>query len=125
MSLRWTINSRERLFTAVAEGNVSRSDIELCLDAMAGSGAMAYRKLFDGTRGDTSMTADELLEVGVRMRAFHAQGPMGPLAVIVPIEKGEMVARILGILAAADRPMRIFSTVRPAQRWLESVKPPG
>lgn len=125
MSLPWTIDSQERLFTAVAEGNVSRSDIEVCLDAMTGSGAMAYRKLFDGTRGDTLMTVDELLEVGVRMRAFHAQGPMGPLAVVVPREKCEMVTRILGILAAADRPMRLFSTVRPARRWLESVKPPG
>lgn len=89
---------------------------------MAGSGAMSYRKLFDGTDGDTSMTPDDLLQVGVRMRDFHALGPMGPLAVVVPAEKGEVVARVLGILAAADRPMRVFQSVRPALRWLERQK---
>jgi hypothetical protein len=123
MPLRWTIDSQGCLFTVIAEGDVSRRDVDACLDAMAGSGAMTYRKLFDGTKGDTSMTPDDLLLVGVRMREFHAQGPMGPLAVVVPAEKGEVVARVLGILAAADRPMRVFQSVKPARRWLDGLPP--
>lgn len=123
MSLRWTIDSKGHLFTVVADGDVSRDDIDACLDAMAGSGAMTYRKLFDGTEGDTSMTPGELLELGVRMRDFHAQGPMGPLAVVVPADKGEVVARVLGILAAADRPMRVFQSAGPARRWLAGLPP--
>ena len=121
MSLQWTVELQARMFTMVADGIVSRSDIETCLDAMASSGAMPYRKLFDGSRGDTSMTPDDLLQVAVRMREFHAQGPMGPLAVVVPMEKADLVARILGILATADRPMRIFRTARKARRWLDSL----
>jgi len=122
MSLNWTIDSREQLFTVIADGDVSRDEIEACLDAMDGSGAMTYRKLFDGTLGDTSMTPFDLLAVGARMRHYHTLGPVGPLAVVVPAQKYELVANILGMLAAADRPMRIFTNVKPARRWLESLR---
>lgn len=122
MSLNWKIDPKARLITAVADGDVTRLDIETLLDEMASSGAMTYRKLFDGSQGDTKMGADDLLMLGVRFRAFHAQGPMGPLAVIVPDDKAELVARVLGMLAAADRPMRVFRTAVPARRWLESLE---
>jgi hypothetical protein len=59
------------------------------------------------------------------MRAFHATGPMGPLAVVVPAEKFDIVASVLGMLAAADRPMRLFTKIRPAKRWLEALKAAG
>lgn len=122
MSLNWTINSEARLITVVADGDVSRHEVETLLDEMASSGAMTYRKLFDGSTGDTKMGSEDLLLLGVRFRAFHAQGPMGPLAVVVPDEKFELVARVLGMLAAADRPMRVFRTLGPARRWLESLE---
>lgn len=123
MPLRWTIDSQDRLFTAIAEGFVNRSEIDACLDAAEGSGALAYRKLFDGSRGDIDLTADDLLQVGVRLRQFHTLGPMGPLAFVLPVGRGERLARVLGVLATADRPMRIFYTVKKARRWLESVRP--
>jgi hypothetical protein len=122
MSLHWKIDPETRSITVVADGDVSRLDIETLLDEMASRGAMTYRKLFDGSRGDTKMGPDELLMLGVRFRAFHAQGPMGPLAVVVPDDKAELVARVLGMLAAADRPMRVFRTPAPARRWLESLE---
>jgi len=122
MSLNWKIDSETRLITVVADGDVSRRDVETLLDEMASRGAMTYRKLFDGSRGDTKMGPDDLLMLGVRFRAFHAQGPMGPLAVVVPDDKAELVARVLGMLAAADRPMRVFRTPVPARRWLESLE---
>jgi hypothetical protein len=125
MPLRWTIDSQRRLFTAIAEGFVNRSEADACLDAVVGSGALAYRKLFDGSQGDITMTPDDLLHVGVRIREFHTLGPMGPLAFVLPVGRGERLARVLGVLATADRPMRIFHAVGKARRWLESVSPAG
>ncbi len=60
MPLHWKIDSRERLITVVAEGNVTRSDVDAYLDVLDGAGLVAYRKLFDGMHGETSMTADDL-----------------------------------------------------------------
>ncbi len=121
MSLDWTIDAEAQLVVIVADGDFARRDVETLLDDLASSGAMAYRKLFDGSRGDTSMSSEDLLMLGVRFRAIHARERMGPLAVVVPDHRAELVARVLGILAVADRPMRVFRAPALARRWLESL----
>jgi hypothetical protein len=121
MPLRWTIDPEFNFVGVVAVGDVTRLDAEEMLEAMASRGAMTYRKLFDGTEGTTTMAPEDLRALGVRMRAYHAQGPMGALALILPPEKAEVVLPILGMLAAADRPMRIFRDRQRARRWLSSL----
>ncbi len=120
MPLNWTINSREALFIVTAEGLVDRADVDRMLDVMVGSNVLGYRKLFDGSAGDTRMSAVEILALGVRMRELHAAGSIGPLAVVLPEEKYALLSRVLGMLAAARRPMRIFSDPVKAREWLES-----
>lgn len=121
MPLHWTIDSRERLVVAVVDGEVTRGDIQTYIDALVGAKALTYRKLFDASRGNTAMGPDELMALGVMFRGFHARGEVGPLAIVVPDDKVEQVSRVLGILAAADRPMRIFRETEPARRWIESL----
>jgi len=119
MPLYWRIDSGERLFLAVAVGNVDFEDVDRMLDAVVVSGAVAYRKLFDGLLGETRMTQSELLTLGVRMRAMHAvTAQLGPLAVVVPNDKRLPLMRLLGILAAADRPLRLFDDLDSAHKWL-------
>ena len=124
MPLHWTIDSESRFVSVVAKGDVSRPEVEQLLDEMMSRGAMTFRKLFDGLDGDTTMAPQDLLAVGVRMRAHHAGGPMGPLALVLPDKRAEIIVPILGMLAAADRPMRIFATRQKARRWLESLGGP-
>ncbi|MDP1752935.1 MAG: hypothetical protein Q8L22_26075 [Reyranella sp.] len=121
MPLHWTIDPERRLMTAVAEGEVTRAEFEAYLDAMGEAGANGYRKLFDGSRGDTRMPAEEILALGVRMRTAHETGPMGPLAVVVPEALAEPLGRVLGMLAAARRPMRVFGEARAARKWISSL----
>ena len=121
MSLDWTIDAEAQLVVIVADGDFARRDMETLLDDLASRGAMAYRKLFDGSRGDASMGPEDMLMLGVRFRAIHARERMGPLAVVVPDHRAELVARVLGILAVADRPMRVFRAPALARRWLESL----
>lgn len=121
MPLHWTIDSKERLVVAVAEGEVTRDEVQAYLDAVAGAKALAYRKLFDASRGETSMGPEEMMALGAMFRSFHARGKVGPLAIVVPGVKVELVSRVLGILAAADRPMRVFHESEPARRWIESL----
>jgi len=119
MPLHWTIDSRLKLFAARAHGNVTLDDVNRMLDAMAGADAHGYRKLFDGSLGDTHLSPAELLSLGVRMRSIHATGPMGPLAIVIPPDKYSLIARVLGMLAAARRPMRVFSDPEKARQWLD------
>jgi hypothetical protein len=57
--------------TAVAAGDVTRAEVEAYLDDMDHLGAMSYRKLFEGLRAETKMSADDLLALGGRMRAYQ------------------------------------------------------
>jgi hypothetical protein len=121
MPLHWTIDSKERLVVAVVDGEVARAEIQTYLDALVGAKALTYRKLFDASQGDTTMGPEEMMALGVMFRSFHARGEVGPLAIVVPDNKIELVSRVLGILAAADRPMRVFRETEPARRWIESL----
>lgn len=121
MPLHWTVDSKERLVIATADGHVTREDVENYIQAMNGAGTLSYRKLFDGSRGETDMTPGDMLAIGAWLRERHATGTPGPLAVVIPPDKADLVSRVLGILAAADRPMRVFSEVEPARRWIESL----
>lgn len=120
MPLHWIIDPQQKLVTAVAEGDVTRVEFDAFLDDMTRADANSYRKLFDGGRGDTHMTADDILALGARMRASHENGPMGPLAVVVPEGHVETIGRVLGMLAAAKRPMRVFRQLAPARKWISN-----
>src|SRR4029453_12455585 len=79
MPLYWTIDSKERLFIAVGEGDVTLDDAMSLLEAQAGAGAISYRKLFDGRAMQCSMTGDEILAVCVKVRASHEHAQVGAL----------------------------------------------
>jgi hypothetical protein len=119
MPLYWTIDSRERLVTARADGGVRKEEVEAYLDAMAGSGAGTYRKLFDGSRGEPLMGADDIMALAVRMRGMQQVGQAGPLAIVMPRDKYDQFARMLGILAVPDRPIQFFSDAAAARAWLD------
>lgn len=123
MPLNWTVDSKNRLVITTAEGDITRDEAESYIAAVNGAGTHTYRKLFDGSRGETRMTAEDMLALGVQIRAWQAAGAgnPGPMAVVVPPDKAELVSRLLGILATADRPMRVFSESEPARRWIESL----
>ena len=120
MPLHWTIDSRLKLFMVTADGFVDYAEVNRMLNAMVGADVHGYRKMFDGTLGDTRMSPTEILSLGVRMRSIHAMGPMGPLAIVIPEDKYYLIARVLGILATAKRPMRVFKDLEKAQQWLDS-----
>jgi len=121
MPLHWTIDSRLQIFVATCDGNVELAEVNMMLDVVVGANGLRYRKLFDGTNGNTQMSSIDMLGIGVRMRALQHEGQdHGPLAVVVPDDKYAMMSRVLGILAAAKRPMRVFKDAEKARKWLDS-----
>lgn len=129
MGLHWFIDSRARLIVVTAEGPVTRAEIDGLLDAVTGAQALGYAKLVDARAGEFAMSAVDLLAIGARARSLHA-GSVGPVAIVLPSREprdGEpedaptLVARLIGILASAKRPLRLFKSVTGARRWLESL----
>jgi hypothetical protein len=118
--LHWIIDSRQKLVTLTAEGEVSRADADQYLEAVEHAAAVGYRKLIDWRAANVAMVPEDVMAVGVRIRSFHG-GSVGALAVVLADDRSEAVARILGILATADRPIRIFTSMPPAQRWIDTL----
>jgi hypothetical protein len=102
-----------------SSGIVTRAEVEELIDAIVDGGALAYDKLFDGSAARTSMTAEEMLDLGMRFRAIHSGAAVGALAVVMPVDRGDQMERMMGMIAAADRPMRVFTDLEKARAWLE------
>lgn len=109
--------------SVVAEGDVTRPEVDALLDAMQSDEVLTYRKLFDGANADTKMPPEDLIALGVRMRAMHAAGGMGPLAIVVPAHREKILERVFGMLAVPNRPMRVFNDPSRARRWLRKQIP--
>jgi hypothetical protein len=119
MPLYWTIDSKERLFVGSGEGDVTFADAMALLDALAGAKALSYRKLFDGRAVKAAMTGEELLAVCFKIRSYHEQAPIGAIAMVGTPEQTVHFSHLLGALASADRPMKVFDSVRRARNWLD------
>lgn len=122
MPIFWTIDSRQELVVATGEGDITRAHAEEYLDIIEGSGALAYRKLYDGRAGNAAMDHDEMMAIAARFRSYHHR-PVGALAIVLLHDQAERVARMLGILASADRPLKLFTSVAPARRWIDTLVP--
>jgi hypothetical protein len=120
MPLYWTADSKQRLFTGLGEGDVSFEDVVAFLEALAGAKAFSYRKLLDICAADSSMSCEELLALVAMIRDYHSQEAMGPLAMVATAEQTVKLARLLGALAAADRPFRVFENTQNARTWLDT-----
>jgi hypothetical protein len=129
VGLHWFIDSRNQLIVVTAEGPVTRAEIDELLDAVTGAKALGYRKLVDATAGKFALNAIDLMAIGVRVRSLHA-GTVGAAAIVLPgglprddepEDAPTLLARLIGFLASAKRPLRMFKTVASARRWLDSL----
>ena len=122
MPLHWTIQSELKLATIVAEGDVVRSDIEAYLSVVVDANISAWRKLIDARTARLALTNEDVNSLGARLRAADAVRTIGPLAFVVPAVETPELRRLLGFLAAAKRPMRIFEEFEPARKWILQTK---
>ncbi|MFZ5784414.1 MAG: hypothetical protein ACOY4R_29815 [Pseudomonadota bacterium] len=118
MALRWEIDRQQQLVTVVAEGRISRTEVDALLDDILAAETRPLAKLVDCSLAVPSMPLEDLLAIGMRIR--DQPGPAGPLAFLQP-QHTEGVGRLLGILATLPRPMRIFRRRSAAARWLRAA----
>jgi hypothetical protein len=119
--VHWLIDSRARLVRVTAEGEVTRADFEEYLEAVTGAHANGYAKIFDGRSGKGGMDTADMQALGARFRVLHAE-PHGPLAIVLQPARRHRLQPVLGMLAAAERPMRFFTSTRAAEGWIAHAR---
>lgn len=123
MPFYWTIDSRLQLMKIQAEGKVTLSDCVQLVETIAGARCISYAKLLDAHLATLEAAHEEVMQVVVLLRAHHQRDVVGPLAIVTAPEKRILHPHVLGALAAADRPIRIFANSRKALRWLTALRP--
>jgi hypothetical protein len=124
MAIHWVINSRSKLIVATAEDGFTFKEALDYLKMIAGADALDYRQLLDISQAVARMSSAEAMELGVHIRTYQSRSAAGPLAIVVPDRQSDLIARLLGIMAMAQRPMRLFGSREAAFKWLEGLAMP-
>jgi hypothetical protein len=120
MPIHWTLSKPDKLIVAVAEDTVTRADIEGYLDGVMVADVMAYAKIFDLTHATAiDLPDDDMMALGARIRAYATAGAMGPLAIVAATPESYERAHLFAALAGADRPLKIFTELHKARKWLD------
>jgi hypothetical protein len=125
MPIKWTISQADRMVTVEVDGEITLAQAEEYLDALVLADAMPYAKLVDCTNMFTQASDNDMMMLGARMRAYASVMKGGPLVFVVtdPVVN-DYVRRYIN-LAAADRPVKIVTSVDEARIWLRTQAAPG
>ena len=118
MPLRWEILHAQKLVHIVAEGAVTREELEEHFDAIVVANAMPYAKLFDATRAEPTYDDDDVMLMGARLSAYTATLTAGPLAVVGLSDDVEAAFRRFINMSPSKRPAAMFKTEAEARAWL-------
>ena len=121
MPLRWKVLHDQKLVHVVAEGVVTRKDLEEHFDALVVEEALEYAKLFDAANVEPVYGDDDVLALGARLSAYTATMKSGPLAVVGAGETVETAFRRFVNISPSRRPARLFATEAEARSWLKAV----
>ena len=124
MPLRWEILHAQKLVHIVAEGPVTRQELEEHFDAIVVADAMPYAKLFDATLAEPKYNDDDVMLMGARLSAYTATLESGPLAVVGRDPAVRTAFSRFVNISPSKRPAGMFKTEAEARAWLATqVKP--
>jgi hypothetical protein len=118
MPMRWEILHAERFVHIVAEGSLTRAELEAHFDDLVVQDALGYAKLFDATKLEPVYDDDDVLMMGARLSAYTANFDSGPLAVVGDRPEVVVAFKRFVNMSPSDRPAALFPTEAAARAWL-------
>jgi hypothetical protein len=124
MPIYVTVYHLDKTIIGKTEGEVTLGDIEGYLDDIVKARAVAYRKIFDATSGTSVLSPQDVETLRIKLADFtQKRRDVGPFAVITGGNREGRLANICQTATTADRPMRVFSDIHAARRWLNEMMP--
>src|SRR5262249_35823408 len=118
MPIHLEVYHPDRIVVGVARGEVTLAEFGGFVRDLAQAGVMHYRKIIDVTAAKSAAIGkDERLAADAQLRQLSPHRKRGPLALVVDPEGGRL-AQSFKALAADDRPVEIFRSLREARAWL-------
>jgi hypothetical protein len=117
MPIHINTSDLDRLVIAVVLGEATGDDIMEIAREFLKSGRQAYGKIIDTTAGSSPVDESKMAAIAAFMRADPKAGTRGPLAFVVDPKRGDQ-ARTFADLTADERPVRVFTSLREARKWV-------
>jgi hypothetical protein len=121
MPLHFKIDHIRRFVDVEGRGEVALPDVLDYFDALVTDNGMPYRKLLDFRDVIPKLTDDDVMVLGARVSAYAELGPRGPIAIVSTNDETDLFIRRFMNLCGAKRPMRLFSSMDEARRWLSET----
>lgn len=121
MAMHFNIDHARRYVDVRGSGEMVLQDVIEYLDALVTENGMPYRKLIDLRGVVPKMTDDDIMVLGARVSAYAHLEPRGPIAVVSTAHESDLFIRRFMNLGGAKRPMRLFTSIDEARRWLSEM----
>ncbi|MBN9088075.1 MAG: hypothetical protein J0J01_14290 [Reyranella sp.] len=115
------IDQLARVVMIVAHGEVTNDDIRKTVQELLAADVPAFAKIIDTSAAATRETLDQVAEIARLLREGAGNQPRGPVACVVDARRPGF-AEALAEQSAADRPIRLFTSLREARRWIDETK---
>lgn len=120
MPVYMTIDRLSQTVTIVAHGTVSDAEIRKTAQDLLAADVASFGKIMDTSASSTNETAEQVAAIARMMREAPDHEERGPVACVVdPNHPG--AAGAFAEQTGEDRPIKLFTSLREARRWMEQV----
>ena len=124
MPIHVRVSHPDRLVVAVAHGTIAAGEFQDAVRAFLLQDAMHYRKLIDVAAANTTAGLENLKALLELVRSAPRADERGALAFVVDGKRGDLVRELATLGHEGERPVRVFTSLHEARRWLDSIPVP-
>jgi len=117
MPIYMNIDRLQQTVTMVAHGTVTDQDIVEITQQLIDSDVPTFGKIIDTSAAVSSLTKEQVAVVAEMLRRAPGHDRRGPVAYVINPERIGF-AHSFAEQSQADRPVRLFTSLREARRWI-------
>jgi hypothetical protein len=121
MPIHVRISHHDRLVIAVGHGTITAEELMKAVQEAVEQGALHYRKIIDVAAANSPADMERLKALLTLVRASPQAAQRGPLAFVVDNKRGDTVRELMSNTEEGERPVRVFTSLHDARRWLDQV----
>lgn len=117
MPVYMNIDHLQRIVTMVAHGAVTDQEIRSVTQELIEAGVAPFGKIIDTSAAVSSLTAEQVAVVADMLRRGRDHDRRGPVAYVINPDRIGFAHRFAEA-SKADRPVRLFTSLRQARQWV-------
>ena len=120
MPIYLDIDRLDRVVMIVAHGEISDDEVRKTAQDLLAADVVRFAKIIDTSASAMNETSQQVAALGRMMREAPGSEERGPVACVVDPQRSSF-ARAFAAESAADRPIKLFTSLREARRWASAM----